>query len=275
MENQTTPAWYENKTIVVLLCIFFFPVGLYALWKNSSISQGWKIGGTLIIGIFLIGAISSDEDATSANNENEMTISANDSNTNDTITSNSLGTETLDSTNNTEQKPKRSLKDQLETELKSFRTKPFDGSGYRESIESLQLEIALFGVWSNYIREAETSEDAKVKQLGKQLAYQVKLVQIKEFPKMRKAYHQILHQKLWSEDIEVTISGYNFTVIEFTGGTFASNKNKLQMQTVINDILKMLRFKRVNYKFTKYDSEYSYYTIESPNDNVIKTLDEF
>lgn len=74
MENQTTtPAWYENKTVVVLLCIFFFPVGLYALWKNSSISQGWKIGVTLII-VFLVISVMVDDakdgsqSSTSSNN---------------------------------------------------------------------------------------------------------------------------------------------------------------------------------------------------------------
>ena len=42
----------------------------------------------------------------------------------------------------------------------------------------------------------------------------------------------------------------------------------------INDIMKMLRFKRVSYKFTKYDQEYDYYNIESPKDNEIKRLTE-
>lgn len=40
--------WYENKIVVLVLCIIFFPVGLYALWKSNTISKGWKIAGTLI-----------------------------------------------------------------------------------------------------------------------------------------------------------------------------------------------------------------------------------
>jgi hypothetical protein len=59
MEQQitTTDSWYENTWIVALLCISFFPVGLYALWKNSKISKGWKIGVTIIIGLLEVAII--------------------------------------------------------------------------------------------------------------------------------------------------------------------------------------------------------------------------
>jgi hypothetical protein len=52
--NSNSNAWYEKTWLVVILCIIFFPVGLYALWKNSSISKGWKIGATAIIALIVI-----------------------------------------------------------------------------------------------------------------------------------------------------------------------------------------------------------------------------
>lgn len=52
--NSNSNAWYEKTWLVVILCIIFFPVGLYALWKNSSISKGWKIGVTAIIALIVI-----------------------------------------------------------------------------------------------------------------------------------------------------------------------------------------------------------------------------
>ena len=52
--NSNSNAWYEKTWLVVILCIIFFPVGLYALWKNSSISKGWKIGVTVIIALIVI-----------------------------------------------------------------------------------------------------------------------------------------------------------------------------------------------------------------------------
>lgn len=47
-------SWYEKNWLVILLCIIFFPVGLYALWKNSSISNGWKIAVTCFFGIVIL-----------------------------------------------------------------------------------------------------------------------------------------------------------------------------------------------------------------------------
>lgn len=55
MEKQ---AWYNNKSVVVLLCIFFFPVGLYAIWKSEVVKFGWKIGYTVIIALVLLGSLS-------------------------------------------------------------------------------------------------------------------------------------------------------------------------------------------------------------------------
>ena len=45
MESSApTSKWYDKTWLVILLCILFFPVGLYALWMNNSIPKGWKIG---------------------------------------------------------------------------------------------------------------------------------------------------------------------------------------------------------------------------------------
>ena len=57
----TTQAWYEKKWLVVLLCIVFFPVGLYALWKNSSIATGWKVAVTVVLALIVIANLGDSE----------------------------------------------------------------------------------------------------------------------------------------------------------------------------------------------------------------------
>jgi hypothetical protein len=64
--NSNSNAWYEKTWLVVILCIIFFPVGLYALWKNSSISKGWKIGVTAIIALIVIANLGDKDKTTSA-----------------------------------------------------------------------------------------------------------------------------------------------------------------------------------------------------------------
>jgi hypothetical protein len=50
-QNTKKEKWYDNNLIVILLIIIFFPVGLYALWKNSNFNKILKIG---ITAIFLV-----------------------------------------------------------------------------------------------------------------------------------------------------------------------------------------------------------------------------
>lgn len=59
MKNTTT-AWYDNNLTVTLLLIFFFPLGIYALWKNKNISKNWKVIITCFFVFMIIGVSTSD-----------------------------------------------------------------------------------------------------------------------------------------------------------------------------------------------------------------------
>lgn len=267
--NHLVPSrrWYDSKITVTLLCVFVFPIGIYALWKNQQIYKVWKVVVTVFILLFVAFLLDDKEQPKTS----EATASL-DHPVSDTSTSKPASNPIV-ATLDTKSK-KASLGERLERELKSLTKKTFDGSSYRKSMESLQLEIALFDVWAKMIKEAEGASDQKEVQLGKQLAYHVRAVQSREFPQMRRAYQKIVSQKLWENDIEVILTGYNFTILNLAGGAFAANRNKKAFQMQINDIMKMLRFKRVTYRFTKYDEEHTYCDIDSPRDNEIKRLTE-
>jgi hypothetical protein len=57
--KAVAPKWYEKTWLVIIIIILFFPVGLYGLWKSSSISKGWKWGVTVFYGLFISAAIAS------------------------------------------------------------------------------------------------------------------------------------------------------------------------------------------------------------------------
>ena len=160
------------------------------------------------------------------------------------------------------------IKEQLEREISSI-DKGIDFSSYKESIESIQLELVLFQVWAKKINEAKSSNNNDIKELGEKLETKVKKIQVSEFPKLRKAYGKIVAKKLWVENIEVEVFGNNSKTIQFTGGIFANNKNKQETQETLSEMLNFLRFKKVNYKWYKYDDEYTYYELDSKNDNEI------
>lgn len=60
MSNQNQTKWYDNKLVVGLLIILFFPVGLYALWKNNHISNAvkWIVTGVLLL--FVVAVYNAD-----------------------------------------------------------------------------------------------------------------------------------------------------------------------------------------------------------------------
>jgi|GEM_PF-2237310 len=52
MESFIAPVrshWYDKTWLVVILCLFFFPVGLYGLWKSRAIGQSGKLLGTAAV----------------------------------------------------------------------------------------------------------------------------------------------------------------------------------------------------------------------------------
>lgn len=66
--------WYDKTWLVTILCIIFFPIGIYALWKSNNIKTGWKVAWTIIIGFFVIMTLS-DKDKKTASSNNETSNS--------------------------------------------------------------------------------------------------------------------------------------------------------------------------------------------------------
>jgi hypothetical protein len=142
----------------------------------------------------------------------------------------------------------------------------YDGSIWRESLDSLRLEAISFSAYAQIIDEAKTYDDPTVKQLVPQMQNALVKVQTKEFPAIRQAYTKLIKTVSWENDIDVSVSGRTVT---FTGALFASHKNIETIETSVESILKILRFNRVTYKWYAYDDHYTYYDLDTPSDAAI------
>ncbi|THD66824.1 hypothetical protein E7Z59_13680 [Robertkochia marina] len=162
-------------------------------------------------------------------------------------------------------------KDQLEKEIESL-SDGFDFSPYKGTIEALQIEIAMFGAWGDMINEGEDSENPEIQELAKTLKSKVVKIQSREFPRLRKEYTEIASNKMWENDIEVFSNGSKSKYINFTGGVFAANRNKKEIQEQIHEALKMFRFNQSRYRWYEGEDEYTYYTIYEGKDTDLVKL---
>lgn len=156
-------------------------------------------------------------------------------------------------------------REQLDREIKSID----DGIEFADgnSIDELQMDIVLFASWAKIINEAENSKDDEIKTLGNKLKSKVAELQVREFPNLRKQYAKIVANKMWENDIEVYSNGKGEKYINFTGGIFASNKNKKDFQNQLHEILTMFRFKQSRYRWYKGEDEYTYWSLYEGNDS--------
>jgi hypothetical protein len=57
MENQIELKWHQKPKLIIILLIFFFPVGLYFMWKNNLWTKKTRWIVTGICSLFLIGQL--------------------------------------------------------------------------------------------------------------------------------------------------------------------------------------------------------------------------
>lgn len=231
---------------------------------NTKLSSGLKYA--IVISCWILGALIAPKDGTTPEKSDE-TVVAND---------NTTSKDNIETHSSTPKEPEKSkeekLKERLEKELNSDAfTKGLKTETYRGTVEALQMELVLFNLWANVIQEGEASNNEN-KKLANSLRKKVIAIQIAEFPKLRKAYVDIIANKLWEENITVTVQGNGSTVINLTGGLFANNKNIKQTQEAIYDVVKMFRFKQIRFRWFKGADEYTYYDLEVPKDNELVDL---
>lgn len=77
--ETSSEKWYSKQWLVILLCVLFFPVGLYGLWKSDSFSKAVKIIITIIIGLATIVQISNKLDTADQSTAVSQQDSGNDS----------------------------------------------------------------------------------------------------------------------------------------------------------------------------------------------------
>lgn len=138
------------------------------------------------------------------------------------------------------------------------------------SKDSIILGVALFNAWAMIVNKGNMlSLNEEETALLEEFKSKLSDIQTKAFPKLRDSYGPALRAFLWENNISAKTFGSGYRVIEFVGGTFASNRNIKEFQVNMSDILLQMRFKQSRYKWYNKASEYTYYDMDSHDDSAL------
>lgn len=153
------------------------------------------------------------------------------------------------------------------SEINSFDISALKGTTPGE----ISMGVEKFNEWATFVTGME--EWAKNEKLSKaeldsvaRLRKQLVNKQMHNFPIARKLFAEMLRERMWEHNVDVRAFGSGNSTLEYVGGIFANRGNIKETTDTSWDALNKFRFKRVQYKWYKYDDEYTYYKIDSPKD---------
>ncbi|MBI6629744.1 hypothetical protein [Pontibaca salina] len=89
------------------------------------------------------------------------------------------------------------------------------------------------------------------------------------FPKIRDAYGPALRRELWEADGWARSHAAGFRRLEVVNPLFAANRNIADFHKKSRETFLQLRFTRIDYKWFRQASEYSYMSLEPPADHQV------
>lgn len=159
-----------------------------------------------------------------------------------------------------------SYEQQLDRELVSIPN--VEISKYTQDVTSINTGLVLLGAWALLYEEGASlplSEDGEAKR--QRFRKMVVDKQVQMLPALRDAYGPAMRKELWIADGSARTIGQGYRTVEFVSVAFARNAHIQQIHDEMREILLMLRFTRAQYRWFEQASEYSYYSMEPPNDS--------
>ena len=143
--------------------------------------------------------------------------------------------------------------------------------GHRDDYETAMLRNELKQVddWGTLAFEAMRAERAgRPAPELQRFKDRVANYQTREFPRYRAGYVKQAHDKVWEDDVTVSVRGPRNSTIRLTGAAFAANRNIAEMQRVLEEGVRRARFDRVEYQVFE-GGPYSYFDLRVPDDDEV------
>ncbi len=143
----------------------------------------------------------------------------------------------------------------------------FDIDNYQDNVNGIRSIIQLFKKCDDLVIEGSNSNIDSIKRRAELLSKKKSDIRVVVWPKLRDKFGQVLAKEMWVYDMYISTKGARNTTIEFISLDYSLNKNIKKTQDDLRSIFYDLRFKKVIYKTSKYDEEYTFYDLSSKNDS--------
>lgn len=145
----------------------------------------------------------------------------------------------------------------------------FRASEFTSEARMIALAFGLFNEWAKVADEAPPGltddQTAKRNQLLSALSSKQRQV----LPVLRDAYGPAMRKALWEADGKARTIGGGYRTVEFISAAFAANRNIKKFHDDLYPTLLQMRFTRAQYKWVDANVEYSYYSMEPPEDGAV------
>ncbi len=139
--------------------------------------------------------------------------------------------------------------------------------------DSVEEDVASWITWykssAALYNDAKNNKDQAIKQQSKVLKEHLVKVQMHDLPELRKTYTNAKKEVLSQKNIAIEASGATKDTLTLTGALFESTRQKKEFLRNIDQIARDLRFKKVVFKWSDKQGDFSDYEIESKEDGEI------
>lgn len=92
-------------------------------------------------------------------------------------------------------------------------------------------------------------------------------IQKEDFPILRKNYADLVKERMWEENVDVSGYGPKTIYIRLTGGVFADHKTIKRSYEAISYMLTLLRFTEIDFSWYEGATDYTNYKLTSKKDS--------
>ena len=154
----------------------------------------------------------------------------------------------------------------VDTGIAHQRLVALDNAVKEVTFDNLELQIAFIMSAAHCVDSGLKSKDKDEVLLANKVKKKLIAKQVYKFPLIRKAMYQHTKEICSEQNINVALQGNN-DILALTGSIFANDENIDVIQRSIYKTLMMCRFKQARYFWSKYDTHYTVFTLETKPDS--------